>query len=138
MKLSELNTLNGEVSSTASTQARTLALAGLALVWLFAGPFFLATPEAARPSRLLFVAGGLLALSLALDLVQLYARAGLLHAAFRSQQTKLQSALKKGEDPETGSLGPHLQKVTAVLFYAKAIPLAIGYVLVLTFFVRLL
>lgn len=135
MKLSQLNTLNGEVSANASTQARTLALAGLALVWLFAGPFFLQSPQASRPSRLLFAAGGLLALSLALDLVQLYARAGLLNSAFTRAQSELQADLAAGRDPDVGSLGRRIQTVTVVLFYVKAVPLGIGYLLVLLFFV---
>ena len=94
MKLSELNKLNGEVSASASTQSRTLALAGLAVIWLFAGPFFLREQDATRPAGLLFIAGGLFALSLALDLVQLYARAGLLNAAFEREQRRLQPELR--------------------------------------------
>jgi len=136
VKLSELNKLNGEISASASGQSRTLALAGLGIVWLFAGPYFLHDEKASRPSELLFAAGGLLALSLALDLIQLYARAGLLNAAFKREQHRLQHELRKTTDPDTKNLGPALQRVTEILFYAKACPLLAGYVLVLAFFVK--
>ena len=136
MKLSELNALNGSFSATASTQARTFSFAGLALVWLFAGPFFQREEGAVEPAGTLFVAGVCFAASLGLDLAQLYIRAGLTNAAFHREQLRLQAQVKAQEDPQTGNLGRALSLSTAILFYMKAVPLLVGYVLILVFFAR--
>lgn len=135
MKLSKLDEVRREASVTASTQARTLAVAGLAVVWLFAGPFF-QEPGSDRPSNMLFIAGAALSLALALDLTQLFLRVTFLNLAYSSAEKAGQAELKSGKDPEVVDLGKALTVVTTGLFYAKAVPLAAGYVLILIFFIR--
>jgi hypothetical protein len=140
VKLSELDELRVTASTAASTQARTLAVAGLALVWLFAGPFYQRTTGAVRPSKLLLLAGALLALAIALDLIQLYARTALLGAAFtrREKDPAVQKELEAGNDPTVTDLGASVNIISAIFFYAKALPLAAGYGLIFAFFIRAL
>jgi len=53
-----------------AVQARKLSLAGVAIVWLFAGPFFQGKVGQA-PGNVLYFAGAALSLAMALDLAQL-------------------------------------------------------------------
>lgn len=136
MKLSELEAVVSDVSASASTQARTLSVAGLALVWLFAGPFFQREAGATRPPTLLLVAGAGLSLSLALDLAQLYLRTSFLNYTLHARERSAQEDLRQGVDPDAGDLGGAVWSVTTFLFFAKAVPLLATYALILIFFVR--
>jgi hypothetical protein len=133
VRLSVLDDWIFEASEKASTQGRALAIAGIAAVWLFAGPFFL-NKQDEEPSALLVWAGASFALVLAVDAMQLIARTALLERAY---QRANRHSDPKDKDPvvtDTGSLNPS----TATFFYAKFLPLFAGYVLLIVFFLRLL
>ena len=78
--LSDLGDMKLAASTMASNQARNLGLAGLGIVWLFAGPFF--TGSGDRPDAVLFWAGAALAAALAFDLAQLVARTVVLEVVY--------------------------------------------------------
>jgi hypothetical protein len=118
----------------ASDQARKLGLAGVAIVWLFAGPFF-KDPTQTRPSDLLFVAGGLLSLALALDLAQLVTRGLMLDYTYNKFEARpdVQEALRRDEDPQIYDLG-RVHTYTYALFLAKLLALGSGYLLIIAYF----
>jgi hypothetical protein len=118
----------------ASDQARKLSLAGVAIVWLFAGPFFRDTNEA-RPSDLLFFAGGLLSVALALDLAQMVTRALMLDYTYNKFEARpdVQEALRRDEDPQVYDLG-RVHTYTYALFLAKLLALGSGYFLIIFYF----
>lgn len=63
-----------EATVQASNQARNLAVAGVAAVWLFSSEYFL-HGKGSKPAGSLLIAGGLFAFALGLDLIQLAIRA---------------------------------------------------------------
>lgn len=129
MKLSELALMKFEASQAASGQVRSLSLAGLVIVWLFAGPFF--TGEADEtPSSLLFAAGIALTAALAFDVLQLVSRTALLEFAYWRANA--------GSEPDVDPVvkdTPGNNLVTGFFFYAKALGLAAGYACIVAFFV---
>jgi hypothetical protein len=128
MKLSELGLMKFEASKAASDQARSLALAGLAIVWLFAGPFFTKGEE--KPPDSLFVAGGLLAIALALDLLQLVVRTVALEVSYQATERKADVVV---DDPLVSET-PGVNVATAVFFYLKMLALVVGYGFVVGYF----
>ena len=136
MNLSELGEWKRDASEKASAQLRSLALAGLAVVWLFAGPFFKGTvPD--KPDKALFVAGALLIVALAFDVLQMVARTLILDVVYdRVEKTpEAQAALAAGEDIEVTGVGEWLNLITGALFYLKVVTLAVGYGFIVAFFV---
>jgi hypothetical protein len=135
LTLSALQDKRFEATKAASEQARTLALAGVGIVWLFAGPFF-QSGSGKHPSNVLFFAGGALALALALDLFQLLARALLIERSYNKQEQRadVQAAMLRHEDPGVEDVGSALRIVTRLFFLLKFTSLAAGYVAILVFF----
>jgi hypothetical protein len=129
MRLSQLAQMKFEASVAASGQVRSLSLAGLLIVWLFAGPFFRGDDSKA-PSWLLYAAAIALTVGLALDVLQLVSRAALLEFAYRRANT----GTSADEDPIVAET-PGNNVVTASFFYAKAAALAVGYGFIVAFFV---
>jgi hypothetical protein len=136
MKLSELGEWKKDASEKASSQVRALAFGGLAIVWLFAGPFFEGVSKD-RPDRALFIAAAALVLALAVDLVQIVARTLILDIVYsrRERSSDAQAALDKGKDPDVTNIGPWLNRITGGLFYIKVLALAVAYGCISVFFV---
>jgi hypothetical protein len=133
--LSQFQRDRSDATKAASDQARNLGLAGIAIVWLFAGPFFKGA-DTSKPSDLLFFAGAMLSLSLALDLGQLVARALMLDNAYNRTERlpDIREAIANDEDPQVGDVGKGIHRVTRTLFFAKMVGLALGYGAILLFF----
>lgn len=129
MKLSELAAMKFEASKAASDQARTLALAGLAVVWLFAGPF-LQLEEETQPSQSLLGAGAAFAVALGLDLFQLVTRTIALELNYQFKNRRLDPTHPDPEVPDTR--GVNLW--TGIFFYLKIVALVVGYGSVFLFF----
>jgi hypothetical protein len=102
---------------------------------LFAGPFFKGA-DTSKPSDLLFFAGAMLSLSLALDLCQLVARALMLNSAYNKTEKlpEVREAIDNDEDPQVDDVGEGVHRVTRKLFLAKMVGLALGYGAILLFF----
>ncbi|WGY03337.1 hypothetical protein QI633_06135 [Nocardioides sp. QY071] len=131
MKLSELATWRFEASKAASDQARTLALAGLGIVWLFAGPFYTGKGDTS-PSSALQLAGAALALGLALDLAQLVGRTIALEVNYRRENREADPA----EDDPTVSGTPGVALISGLFFYLKVVALCVGYGAIVLYFAR--
>jgi hypothetical protein len=129
--LSDLANLKFEASKMVSDQARNLALAGLAIVWLFAGPFFVGE-SGQKPEAVLFWAGAALAGALALDLAQLVARTVVLQVIYVRRRD---AASDDDDDPVVEDYGP-LNWITGLLFYAKIAALSLGYLCILAYFIQ--
>lgn len=133
MNLDEFNTVRSDASVAASNQARTLALGGLALVWLFAGDFFLSRTSS-RPSILLAVAGACLALCLLADATQLFVRWAFLEVAFnRAERAAL--ARDPSAAPPFEDVGRKVSYWTVRIFITKFVLLGIGYAVLAAYFV---
>lgn len=122
MRLSELADWKFQASKAASDQARALALAGIGIVWLFAGPFFTGDVDD-QPARSLWFAGAFLALALALDLAQLVSRTVLLEISY---QLANRASNQDEEDPVVTET-PWVNKVSGFFFYCKALALCLGF-----------
>lgn len=138
MKLRELDKLRQEVSGTASAQVRTLALGGLAVVWLFAAPFFQGIQGARTPSWILSTAGGFFAVSLVLDVIQLYVRSSIVQYRYWRAESDLEKVATDEtvmDDCEVEDVGSALTWATAILFYAKGVAVGLGFAYLLFYFV---
>lgn len=133
MKLSRLDDLAVDAGRDAAAQARTLAIACLGVIWLFAGPFFQGAVEADPPSTL-FIAGAFFVACLILDLLQLFLRASLLRVTYWWQEKKLQAEMK-GNDPAVESLGGTIGYISFGLFIAKGVALLVGFAFLVVYFV---
>lgn len=127
MNLDELETARFNASVAASNQGRTLGIAGLGFVWLFASDFFLSKTKA-HPSSLLAAAGAALAVGLLLDLAQLYVRWATLERAFNTAEARERAGPDRRE-AKFVDVGPAPAKFTVPLFKAKFLCIAAGYVL---------
>ena len=135
MKRSELRDERNRTSKAASDQARTLALAGLAVVWLFVADFFVGKPSSAHPSNWLTTAGALFALALLFDFLQLLLRAISLYVVYRGAERRTPDMT---EDPDIPTVGFWPNRVTMAPFFFKSACLLAGYgVLAYYFFSRL-
>lgn len=133
MNLDEFEQSRFEASVAASTQARTLALGGLALVWLFAGDFFLERTNS-KPSSLLAAAGALFAFCLLADLTQLFVGWALLERAFNRAERADEARPPAEPAPKFVDAGPAVAKWTVRIFVAKFGLLAGGYAVVAVYF----
>lgn len=114
-----LNDLYNESSAKASLIARQLALAGIAVVWLFSGAS--ATSGELRFPGLLLPAGFLLVISLGFDL---------LHAVYRAFAFGIYSWMKRNEKPRTDvDLPAFIHYPSQVLFVGKLLAVVAAYVL---------
>jgi hypothetical protein len=114
-----LNDLYNESSAKASAIARQLALAGIAVVWLFSGAS--ATSGELRFPGLLLPAGLLLVTSLAFDL---------LHAVYRAFAFGIYAFAKRHEEPPTDvDLPAFINYPSLVLFVGKLVAVVAAYVL---------
>lgn len=139
MKLSALNDLRESSSATASGLVRNLALAGLATVWLFAGPFFQGQ-QATKPADALYTAGALLVGGLVVDVLQFYAKSTIVQFHFWAAQRTADRVTPAGDpldDYDVEDLGGALTWVTGVLFYCKGLLVAAGFVALLSYFAAL-
>ena len=139
MHLSDLEKERFSATKAASDQARPLALAGIAIVWLFAGPFFRDAKgsEAHAPPGVLILAAGAFSVSLALDLMQLAIRAVMLDAIYSDREASdaAQEAIRNGTDPQVQELGSSLATITRWFWGLKLVALVLGYFCVVGFFV---
>jgi hypothetical protein len=133
--LSDFQQERFEATVAASDQVRKVALAGLAIVWLFSSAFFQGTAQDG-PGTLVFIAGGLLSLTLALDIAQLVTRAMTLNASYNKTEDKpeIKAALANDEDPQVDDVGKKVEQRTKPLFIGKIITLGLGYLCILIFF----
>jgi hypothetical protein len=134
-RLSEFENDRFDATKAASDQARNVALAGLAIVWLFAGPYFQGT-NAQSPGPIVYIAGGALSLALALDLTQLVVRALMMNAAYNRTEKLPEVQAHWDEDPVVADLGPGVHKWSSRLWKAKMAALAVGYAMILVFFLH--
>lgn len=136
LTLATLDQLRREAAKAASDQVRTLALAGLAIVWLFTGPFF-TRGTADRPDWTLFLAAAALALALTLDFAQLATRALMMDYAYSKVEERpdVQEALAAGREPIVDDIGIGLRWITFSFFVAKTAALGSGYLVVFGYFV---
>jgi hypothetical protein len=138
IRLRQLQQDRFDATKAASDQTRTLALAGLAVVWLFAGPYFLGGSKD-KPSGWLFAAGALFGATLIVDLIQLVVRATMLDVIYSRREAQVaQKTGSRAVDDPVVNVGTELRWVTLVLFYAKAISLAVGLAFTATFFAILI
>lgn len=126
MKLKECRETYYEFSGKLSDNARKLAFAGIAIVWIFKhgnnGKFTI--PEALKTVMLMFV------ISLSLDLLQ-YIWQTIVWNVFAVYKEK---KLKHNE--EIDFLAPETFKnVADVIFWLKVIALVVGYIFMIKFFV---
>ena len=127
MKLSEAKAAYYAQSGTASTVARQIALAGIAVVWLFNAP--VGPERIALPEELVLVAL-LLVITLALDLLQ-YVLASLIWSVFaRRLEHQMSHCLE--EDPE-GPASPFLNWPALGCFWAKMLVVILAYWLLARF-----
>jgi formate hydrogenlyase subunit 3/multisubunit Na+/H+ antiporter MnhD subunit len=127
LNLDEFEEERFNASVAASNQGRTLALAGLGFVWLFASDFFLKR-TGAHPSGLLAASGVALALTLLLDVSQLYVRWATLEHAFNAAERAAEGR-PQDDDPEFEDMTPAPRRWTVPLFHAKFACLFLGYAL---------
>ena len=127
MKLSKAQETYYAQSGTASTVARQIAFAGIAVVWLFNTPV-----EAKRislPEELIFVVL-LLVSALALDLLQ-YVLASLIWSVFaRRIEHRMSHRLR--DDPEFPA-SPYLNWPALACFWAKLSVVVIAYIFLARF-----
>lgn len=133
MKLSELQERRRDASTAASNQVRTLALSGLAVVWLFTADFF-KKKAAARPSEILAIAGAVFAAALLFDLFQLVLRAVSLWAVYHRRWKKLEGT--DGADDAEILVGDWPNRLTTPPFFLKLAALLSGYVCLAIYFVH--
>ena len=124
MKLKDCRETFYEFSGKLSDNARKLAFAGIAIVWIFKqeknGSY--AVPEALKTAMLMFV------VSLSLDLLQ-YIYQTIIWGSFHTYK---ENELKHNE--EADFLAPCLFKnIANVIFWSKVMVLVAGYVFVLKF-----
>ena len=124
MKLKDCRETFYEFSGKLSDNARNLAFAGIAIVWIFKqeenGSYTIA--DGLKTAMLLFV------VSLSLDLLQ-YIYQTIVWGSFHTYQ---ENKLKHDEKAEF--LSPRIFKnIAYVMFWSKVIVLVIGYVFVLRF-----
>jgi formate hydrogenlyase subunit 3/multisubunit Na+/H+ antiporter MnhD subunit len=132
VNLDEFESARSNASVAASTQARTLAVAGLALVWLFAGDFFLRRTNS-KPSVLLAIAGVCLVLCLLADVTQLFVRWALLERGFTRAEARA-AARHPADTPEFEDVGSAVKSATVPIFVSKFVLLAAGYVVLAVYF----
>jgi hypothetical protein len=127
MKLSEYRATYQELSGKASDVARSLAFAGIALVWIFkiGGDAF------PRPRPELLAPTALLTLGLAFDLLQYIYSAAAWGVFTRFNERSLPNLT---EDPELDA-PKVINWPTLILFWAKLGCIAVAYVLMARYFV---
>lgn len=125
MKLEDCRNTYYEFSGKLSNNARKLAFAGIAIVWIFKqgenGAYII--PEALKTVMLMFI------MSLSLDLLH-YIWQTIVWGAF---YTYKEIKLKHKEDVEF--LAPTIFKnIATVIFWSKVIALVLGYIFMIRFF----
>lgn len=126
--LSYVFTRSTELSGYASTHVRTSALAGIAIVWLFAGDASGLSRLAAAPP-LLVAAGGAFASSLGADILHYYASAW----RWRKLAKEYENKGEFGDNPVKVPVS--VPRVGYIFYNAKVVLLLLGYVLVTIEFV---
>ena len=124
MKLKDCRETFYEFSGKLSDNARKLAFAGIAIVWIFKqeenGSYTI--PDALKTAMLMFV------VSLSLDLLQ-YIYQTIVWGSFHTYQEN-----KLKHDEKADFLAPRIFKnIANVIFWSKVIALVIGYVFMLRF-----
>ena len=119
MKLSDYKADFEEFSGKASDRARAAAFAGIAIIWVFKID---SKPVPQLPNELL-IPTGLLALCLALDLLQYITAAITWNLFHRHHEKKLANPM---DDPELNHT-PWLARPVTVLFILKLISVMAGY-----------
>jgi hypothetical protein len=128
MKLKEIREACEELSGTASTLNRQLALAGTGMIWIFR----VSTGEQTSVPGGLLLPSILLVLSLGIDLVQYLAQSAIWYVYYLYQRKKRVKEDGEVNEPE------YLNYFTWGLFFAKITVMVIAYATLLKYLYDLL